>query len=140
MRKYPQMSPEEFLQSDEPHLFRVNCSTYAEFHKFKKWMLQEIESRKSQKSYDEQVNELHGDFNIQDQFSESYEVRNTSPIFDYCREQLYSQYDIEDFQPKVQTKGKKAKKAKKVEWKAKSAFDLPFVPAEQLGEEFVITD
>jgi len=39
MRKYPQISPEEFLASDQPHSFRVNCSNHAEFHKFKKWIL-----------------------------------------------------------------------------------------------------
>lgn len=140
MRKYPSISPEEFLNSEEPHLFRVNCSRYAEFHKFKKWMLKEIEIRKGQKSYDEQVTELHGDFDILDAYDKIHEVRTTSPLFEYCREQLYSQFPVEDFQPKVKTRGKQAKKAKKAVWKPKSDFDLPFVAAEKLGEEYVITD
>lgn len=142
MRKYPSISPEEFLKSETTHQFRVNCSNYAEFHKFQKWILKEIEERKSQKSYDSQVAELHGDFDIQDQFGEAYELRNTSPIFDYCREQLYSQYPAEDFLPKDKyASKKKSKKAKKAaQWEPKSAFDLPFVTSEKLGEEHVITD
>ena len=135
------MTPEEFLASEETHSFRVNCSSHAEFHKFKKWMEQEIESRKGQQSYDSLVAELHGDFDIQDQFDQSYETRTTSPVFDYCREQLYSEFPLEDFLPKVKTYGKKAKKAKKApKWEAKSDFDLPFKPSQKLGEEYVITD
>lgn len=72
MRKEKSISPEEFMSSDQPHAFRVNCSKYAEFHKFKKWILKEIETRKKQKSYDEQVAELSGEFNIQDQFGAKY--------------------------------------------------------------------
>jgi hypothetical protein len=52
MRKNPSIPPNEFLTSEKPHKFRVNCSPNADFHKFKKWMLSEIESRKVQKSYD----------------------------------------------------------------------------------------
>ena len=62
------MSPEEFLVSEETHSFRVNCSSHAEFHKFKKWMEKEIQSRKGQKSYDDMVAEQHGEYDIQDQF------------------------------------------------------------------------
>jgi len=72
MRKEKSISPEEFMNSDKPHAFRVNCSKYAEFHKFKKWILREVETRKKQKSYDEQVAELCGDFNIQDKFGKKY--------------------------------------------------------------------
>jgi CRISPR/Cas system CSM-associated protein Csm4 (group 5 of RAMP superfamily) len=104
-------------------------------------MLQEIESRKSQKSYDEQVTELHGDFNIQDQFDATYETRKTSPIFEYCREQLYAEFPVEDFLPKEKyPKKKKGKKAKKAQWSPKSEFDTAFVPSRKLGDEHIITD
>ena len=142
MRKYPQISPEEFLVSEEPHQFRVNCSKYAEFNKFQKWMLEEIESRKNQKSYDEQVTELHGDFCIQDTYGEEYSVRTTSPLFEYSREQLYSEFPIEDFLPKDKfaSKKKSKKKQKAATWSPKTEFDVPFVPAERLGDEYIIKD
>jgi len=134
------MSPEEFMNSDKPHAFRVNCSKYAEFYKFKKWMLQEIETRKKQKSYDEQVAELCGDFNIQDKFDKKYNTRKTSPIFEVSRENLYSQFPFEDFLPKDkhQTSTKKSKKDNK--WTPTSDFDRVFVPSQQLGDEHIIRD
>jgi len=48
---------------------------------------------------------------------------------------------MEDFLPKVKTRGKKkAKKSKKAEWKPSGDFDLPFKPAERLDEKYLITD
>lgn len=129
------------MNSEKPHAFRVNCSKYAEFHKFKKWILREIEIRKQQKSYDEQVAELCGDFNIQDTFGRKYQTRKTSPIFEVNREKLYSQFPFEDFLPKDKTQASSAKKSKKEsKWQPTSDFDKAFVPSQSLGDEHIIRD
>lgn len=141
MRKERSISPEEFLKSEIPHKFRVNCSQYAEFNKFKKWILKEVEVRKVQKSYDQQVKELCGDFDIQDNFSKTYATRKTSPLFDVSRDKLYKEFSFEDFLPKEKHPNSTSKKNKKeAQWKPKSDFDLPFVPKERLGDEYIIRD
>lgn len=33
---------EEFWNSDEKHIFRVECNRYADFRKFKKWIYEEV--------------------------------------------------------------------------------------------------
>ena len=101
------------MNSDKPHPFRVNCSKYAEFHKFKKWMLREIEIRKKQKSYDEQVAEICGDFDVQSTFGKKYQTRKTSPIFEVSREKLYTDFPFEDFLPKDKHQTSTGKKSKK---------------------------
>ena len=140
MRKEKAVSPEEFMHQEEPHAFRVNCSKYAEFHKFKKWMMREIESRRGQKSYDAQVAELCGDFDVQDLFGKKHSTRKSSPIFEVNRETLYAQYPLEDFLPKekAQTAGKKSKKENK--WQPSSELDRAFVPGKLLGDEHLIRD
>lgn len=142
MRKEKSITPEEFMNSDKPHAFRVNCSKYAEFHKFKKWMLREIETRKKQKSYDEQVADLCGDFSIQDNFGKKYSTRKTSPIFEVNREKLYAQFPFEDFLPKDkhQTTGSTKKSKKESKWQPSSEFDRAFSPSQRLGDEHIIRD
>ena len=41
-RKQPHPAPKEFWESDEIHQFRVNCTPYADFYKFKKWIETEV--------------------------------------------------------------------------------------------------
>lgn len=49
-RKLDYPTPEEFWASDEPHPFRVNCSQYADYIKFKLWFLREVNSNFQRKS------------------------------------------------------------------------------------------
>ena len=67
-RKYPQVSEEEFWKSEAPHAFRVNCSKYAEWPKFKVWLEQLIESGKDTEGWEEQVDLRFGEIDLMDDF------------------------------------------------------------------------
>ena len=36
------LTEEDFWRSEEPHMFRVNSNRYADFRKFKKWVLDQV--------------------------------------------------------------------------------------------------
>lgn len=120
MRRRKSITPEEFWASSEPHEFRVNSnSDYAEVHKFKAWILNEIEQKKNEKSYDQQVMEKYGDYDVMTNYDKDYELRNVSPIFKFDREQLHA--------------GEK-------KWKQRSDLDYAFRPCRVLGDEYLIKD
>jgi hypothetical protein len=119
MQKHPSLSPEEFWKSEEKHMFRFNYSPYAEWRKFREWLLQEVETKKSQTSYDEQVVQQFGEYDLMDDFDKDYSVKTTSPLFEYNRAKLHE--------------GDK-------KWKPKSSFDFTFQPLEALSDEYLITE
>jgi hypothetical protein len=59
-RRTPRPAPEEFWQSENYADFRINCSAYAPHLKFKRWITETVEARKSQPSYDEFINKKYG--------------------------------------------------------------------------------
>lgn len=120
MKRNPSVSPEEFWRSEEKHDFRVNSnSDYAEVHKFKEWILREIETKKNEKSYDQQVMEKYGDFDVMVDYEKNYKVRKTSPIFKFNREILNS--------------GDK-------KWKPSNNLDYAFKASRVLDDEYLIQD
>ncbi|EGR34622.1 hypothetical protein IMG5_005430, partial [Ichthyophthirius multifiliis] len=84
-RKQMHPSPEEFWEQDEPHMFRLNCSKYADFHKFKKWLLQEIEKRSKDIAYEQKILNKFGPFEIYDQYDKKYQINRSPTVFKYNR-------------------------------------------------------
>jgi hypothetical protein len=76
-------TPEEFWNSEEEHLFRLNCSEYADFRKFKKWIISRVNEAKTKESFDESVKKVHGDFELFDDYSKKYEIKHDPAIFKY---------------------------------------------------------
>lgn len=60
MRKIKRLQPHDFWQSEEHFEFRLNCTSYAEYLKFCKWITELIEQRKSQESYDQIIDKKFG--------------------------------------------------------------------------------
>lgn len=81
--EYP--TPEQFWNSDEPHMFRVNCNNYADFHKFRKWIITEVEKRASEKSYEEKIIERFGPFELYNDYSKKFEIEKNPSVFKYDR-------------------------------------------------------
>ena len=102
--------------------------------------MEEVEKRKTQKSYDEQVIEKYGEIGIQDDFSKTYNTNKSSPIFEFSREGLYKDIPPEDLLPKENSKKKGKKEAKPKAWEPKSDFDLPFVAAKKLDNKHLFVD
>lgn len=120
MRRYRSISPEEFWASEEIHEFRVNSnSDYAEVNKFRAWILKEVEEKKGGKSYDEQVMEKYGDYDVVTDYDKDYDVKTDSPIFHFNREILNADYK---------------------KWKPKTDLDHAFKPSTILPEEYRIVD
>ncbi|EAS00387.1 hypothetical protein TTHERM_00220600 (macronuclear) [Tetrahymena thermophila SB210] len=118
-RKQQHPTPQEFWESDEPHAFRVNCSNYADYHKFKKWIQTEIEKRASEKSYEEKIIERFGPYKIYDQYDQKYDLVKEPSVFKYGRE-----YYLE--------KGKKFSEKEMEE----NPYLKPIKPAKQMEDKY----
>lgn len=120
MRRQRSVEPEEFWASEEKHEFRVNSnSDYAEVNKFKAWILREVEQKRNGKSYDEQVMQEYGDYDVCTDYEKRYDVKQDSPVFNFNREMLNA--------------GTK-------KWKPRSELDYAFKPSSVLPEEYRIVD
>lgn len=115
-RRDPQLSPEEFWTSEEPHAFRVNCSRYAQWPKFRAWLLKEIETRKEGPSYEQLVEQECGEMDIMDNYNKEYTHRTTNVLLNNQRKDFI--------------------KSKK--WKPKTDIDRGFVAAEKPDDKFKI--
>jgi len=119
MRKYPSVSPSEFWKSKEKHTFRFNYHQHSEWRKFQLWILQEIEEKRNQESYDKATEKEFGALDFMEDYDKKYEVRTTCPLFKVNRQILH-------------------KDDKK--WKPKSNYDYPFQALEELGDEYIIQE
>ena len=118
MRREKSISPEEFWASDEPKRFRLHAnSQYAEVHKFKRWILEHIEKKLEEPSYDEQVDAEFGVIEDRDDYSVDYQIDNDSPVFKINRRKLHA--------------GDK-------KWKPKTRLDEDFKPAERLDDKYLL--
>jgi hypothetical protein len=83
IKKYP--TTEEFWASEEEFNFRIVCSDYAEFRKFKKWVIAKVESVKGKESYEEAVKRSYGEFETYDNYDKKYELRRDPAVFKFNR-------------------------------------------------------
>jgi hypothetical protein len=47
----PDATVDDFWKSEEPHIFYVNSTRYADHRKFKKWILEQVLLKKKKKKY-----------------------------------------------------------------------------------------
>jgi len=83
IKKYP--TKEEFWNSEEEFVFRLNCTEYAEFRKFKKWIIEKVDKVKNGGSYEETVKKTFGEFETYDNYDKKYELRRDPAVFKYDR-------------------------------------------------------
>ncbi|KRX05264.1 hypothetical protein PPERSA_00565 [Pseudocohnilembus persalinus] len=139
--RYPTV--EEFWESNEPFQFRVNCSRYADFRKFQRWILKEVEEKQNGPSLDEIVLKKFGAINNYDDYNvKDYEIHQTPPVF------IYNKSFWDDKQQQEQESGKKKQKKKKdsqqKDVKQGQEDSLPYhdqiKPSRQLDDKYLVKE
>ncbi|CAD8071388.1 unnamed protein product [Paramecium primaurelia] len=106
---------DEFWNQEEKAPFRVNCTRYGDFRKFKEWIQQEIERCSKLPSFEERVLKKYGQPEFYDDYSKNYQCKTEPAVYKYTRE-----YFLE--------KGQKLDQS--------NVLNIPLQPPEHLGEEY----
>eukprot|EP01016_Furgasonia_blochmanni_P053577 TRINITY_DN8681_c0_g1_i3.p1 TRINITY_DN8681_c0_g1~~TRINITY_DN8681_c0_g1_i3.p1 ORF type:complete len:467 (+),score=99.95 TRINITY_DN8681_c0_g1_i3:67-1467(+) len=82
------LTPEEFWESEEPQEFALNCVPNADWMKFKRWIIAEVEKRKTEtESFEDRAMKKHPwAFETFDDYEKNYEVSRDMLIFRYSKE------------------------------------------------------
>ena len=87
---------EEFWESNEPYNFRVNCSDYSEYRKFRTWFYKQVpnsnyhicqveEGQKEPLSYEERLFKKYGKYEKFDDYDKDYVLDAKAAVFSYDR-------------------------------------------------------
>lgn len=112
-KKYPDL--EEFWNSDTPSEFRVNSTNFAQYLKFKLWVLQELENKKDEQDFHEEAIKNFREMEFYDDYDKNYEIPEVESILKFSKADFYKNI-----------KG----------WKPKGEIDLPLKPDKKLADEY----
>ena len=84
MTKRP--TEEEFWNSNQEYLFRIECTEYADWRKFKIWITEYLKKAENQNSIEEVTQEKMGKFETYDDYDKKYEILRDVPVFKYTKE------------------------------------------------------
>jgi len=80
----------EFWNSKEEHEFWFSCSHYSEKHRFKKFILTQIEKVKNgeEKSFEEKMSAEFGEFELFNDFNKDYQLRTVPLVYRHHRKEF----------------------------------------------------
>jgi len=80
-KKWP--SPDEFWNSTEIQVFKIDCSTYADWRKFRRWIIEKCDESADKIPYEEELDTKFGKPNLYDEYNKQYEINNDMTVFKY---------------------------------------------------------
>lgn len=80
----PYLTEEQFWQSEERQEFRFECTRYADWRKFKLFIIQEVEkAKRGEINYEQQVLDKFGPVNDYSLYERQYPLESDPNIFKY---------------------------------------------------------
>ena len=103
-RKQMYPTEEDFWNSTEPHPFRVNCTEYAEFRKFKEWLLKKIEEAKNGESFEQRAFKKFGETDTYDDYHKQYPHLTEFAIYKFSKQFYDKKYQFSEIDKPVEAK------------------------------------
>lgn len=95
----------DFWNSEEKHMFRVNCTEYSEYRKFKEWVLKKVEESKNSETFEEKAFKKYGKLDTYDGYNKTYPQLTEFAIYKYSQK-FYSgdKHVFKDYETPVEAK------------------------------------
>jgi hypothetical protein len=112
--KYP--TREEFWASNDTYAFRINCTEYADFRKFRKWILQHMEEKENKPGLHERAMQKWGPLETYDVYDKKYPIQQEMSVFKYTKKFFA-------------LPGEK--------YEEKTDYHKPLTPVQKLGDQYI---